>query len=265
MNICYNIVDEITSQYYSFLCDSVKLKDKYDYDPELNKVNYLLLFASHCDSELKLNAIENNLKYLCYNCIDIIFIISSDCKYKNDVRTICEKYKNITFVEKENDNLLDFGKFVHGLTTVNVNKYDYIIFTNDSIYLHSYINHFFNYIFHSNKDIVGYNDSSEIIYHYQSYLFAVKKDCINVFIDNINLKIKTIQFKDQFDVIREFELQMKSWFNSSDCFLKIGDINKNKNIYFSNDEIYLLLRKYNLLPISKLKRFIFHTLPSHLT
>ena len=51
---------------------------------------------------------------------------------------------------------------------------------------------------------------------------------------------------------------MLNWFNTRDCFLKIAEMNKGLNIYFTNDEFYHLLRKYNLLPISKIKRLLYY-------
>ena len=175
-NQCKYIIEEINSKYYSLLCDSISLKQQLEYNPENNNVKYLLVFASHCDSELKLRTIENNLSYFNLNCIDILFIISSECEYKSNVKSICEKYKNIIlFMEKENDCMYDFGKFVYILENFDVNQYDNIVFTNDSIYIHSSIFHFFNFIYKSNKEFIGYNDSTQLNYNYQSYLFSFKK------------------------------------------------------------------------------------------
>ena len=110
-----------------------------------------------------------------------------------------------------------------------------------------------NLIYKNNVELYGYNDSTQRRYHYQSYLFTVKREAINNFTSNyykyVN-KIKTFE-----DVITYYEINMTDWFNTKNCFLKIGNLpyNLNKNIFFTNIILYKKLKKTRLLPFIKIK------------
>ena len=137
---------------------------------------------------------------------------------------------------------------------LNYNDYDYVILTNDSFIIHNQINHFFNLIVKYNVELYGYNDSTQIRYHYQSYLFSLRKDAVQTFINKfskLNLKIE-----NQSDVINNFELQMTDWFKTHKCFLKIGEFPRGRNIFSTNDQLYLPLKRLGLLPFIKLKRIL---------
>ena len=102
----------------------------------------------------------------------------------------------------------------------------------------------------------GYNDSTQVRYHYQSYLFSLRKDAVQTFINkvtNSNLKISS-----QIDVINNFELQMTNWFKTHNCFLKIGGspLHRGNNIFFTNDALYFPLKNLGLLPFTKVKRIL---------
>ena len=228
---------------------------KNNYSPDNNNIKYLMIFASHCDSEIKLKTIKNNLKYSDYKSIDISFISSKSLKYNQNVKDICDVYKNITYYEIDNSPTCDFGKWINILNQVDYNKYNFIIFTNDSFIIHEPINYFFNLTYKYNVELYGYNDSTQRKYHYQSYLFSLRKNVIPIFIHNYYNKEKKI--KGLKDVITEYELNMVDWFNNPECFLSIGNIPSNKNRYiFSNDELYNKLKQMKLLPFSKIKRII---------
>ena len=64
--------------------------------------------------------------------------------------------------------------------------------------------------------------------------------------------------KTQSDVINNYEINMRDWFQTKDCFLKIGNefYNKGHNIFFTNDLFYGRLFSGRLLPFSKIKRVI---------
>ena len=94
---------------------------KNNYSPDNNNIKYLMIFASHCDSEIKLKTIKNNLKYFDYKSIDISFISSKSLKYNQNVKDICDVYKNITYYEIDNSPTCDFGKWINIL-----NQVDYI-------------------------------------------------------------------------------------------------------------------------------------------
>ena len=224
------------------------------YDPSNNNIKYLVLLACHCDSEIKLNTIKKNLKYFEIECVDVLLVMSANLPYNLEINNYCSTFKNIKYIEAPNEPSYDFGKWIYGLNNIDYTQYDFTIFTNDSFIIHAPINHFFNLTFKYNVDFYGYNDSTQMRYHYQSYLFSLKKDVISIFIHNYNIKKELIL--NQQDVIDHFELTMTDWFQTHKCYLKIGKINshKTKNIFFTSDELYKKLKKTTLLPFTKIKR-----------
>ena len=233
-----------------------KLKQKFNhcYNPNNNNIKYLVIMACHCDSEIKLSTIKKNLTYIDFECVDVLLLMSVNLPYNLEIESYCSTYKNVKYKEVDNEPTYDFGKWIKGLNTIDYEKYNFIIFTNDSYIIHAPINHFFNLTFKNNVDFYGYNDSTQGRYHYQSYLFSLKKDVIPVFITNYFEKKANIQ--NQADVIDNYELTMTDWFNHKKCFLQIGNIETHKtlNIFFTNDTLYKLLKKTTLLPFTKIKR-----------
>jgi hypothetical protein len=227
-----------------------------NYNPNENNIKFLVIMACHCDSEIKLSAIKRNLKYFDYECIDILLINTIGLSYNQQIIEECSKYNNIKYTETQNFSTYDFGKWIHALENVKYYTYDYIVFTNDSFIIHAPINHFFNLAHKYNVDFYGYNDSTQQQYHYQSYLFILKRNAIPLFIRNYNKKKHLI--KNQNDVIEHYELKMTTWFKTRHCFLNIGEftINKGMNIFFTNDALYGKLKEMTLLPFTKIKRII---------
>jgi len=240
---------------------SMKLMQKLhnDYNPNTNNIKYLVIIACHCESETKLTTISNNLRYFDFTCAHKIIINTCDLSYNQQLKEICNLYSNTKYVEIENSPYVDFGKWTHILKdSPNYTDYDYVVLTNDSFFIHDSINHFFNLTAKHAVDLFGYNDSTQSRYHYQSYLFSLKVDVIPIFIRNVNNPHFLIN--SQKDVINNFETQMTDWFSSVNCFLKIGQIPMNikKNIFFTNDKLYLPLKNNGLLPFTKLKRKNIH-------
>ncbi len=119
---------------------------------------------------------------------------------------------------------------------------------------------------HRNVDLYGYNNSAQIKYHYQSYLFGIKSDACFRLTHLINNKKHLIH--DYISLIKNTEIELVGKFTSHDCFLKIVNsgivaINmtshfslKDSNIFFTNDKLYVKLFKSKLLPFIKIKRII---------
>jgi len=239
----------------NFIKKKLIQKNKNNYNPNNNNKKYLIIIACHVISHVKFNTILNNIKYFDFECMDKILINSLDTNYKEKILSICEKYKNTNYYEIENSKYYDFGKWIYVLQNlVDINNYDYVIFTNDSFTIHNSINHFFNLTYKYNVELFGYNDSTQNNYHYQSYIFSIKKEAIDIFINKINNP--SLIIRNQNDVIENFELLMTNWFKTTKCFLQIGNFNfnKNHNIFFTNDFFYLPLKTSNLLPFTKIKR-----------
>jgi len=236
---------------------NLKTITKNNYNNLTNNKQYLLIMATHCDSDIKFSTIKNNVKYLKYDLLDIVIINSTGLKYNNELNKYCDESK-IVYKEIPNDGMYDFGKFLYDLqNTVNSKPYDYVIFTNDSYIIHSSISHFLNFISNTDVEFYGYNDSMEQKYHIQTYLFALKTAAIPNFIKNMEEKKQFI--KNQEDVIANYELEMTNWFHSHACFLDITTLRcqqkiSNSNIFFHNNDLYIALKEKELLPFTKLKR-----------
>ena len=215
----------------------------------------LTIMACHTDSSLKLKTILNNIKYFRFVNNDIIIINSIDTKYSKILETACNA-RGLKYIEIPNNTHLDVGKWMHVLKTTSIESYNFVVFTNDSYFINNSIWHFYNKMVAENIELYGYNDSTQISYHYQSYLFGVKRDAIHKFITHYETHQNLLT--DYLSVVSNIELKLTQIFKTNDCFLKIGKFyhHKDKNIFFNNDKLYIQLMKNVLLPSFKLKRLI---------
>jgi hypothetical protein len=244
---------------YNYLNELNYLKQKYiekrinTYSVSKNNVKYLVIMACHCNTEYKLLTIKQSVKYLMNDSTELLIVNSFNLSHNNQLRDFCASQSNITYIEVVNDNTYDFGKWIHGLNVFNYSKYNFVMFINDSFIIHAPIDHYFNLVYKNNVEFYGYNSSTQGRYHYQSYLFSIKRESINTFVHNFNIRIGNI--KNQQDVITNYELTMTDWFSSNNCFLNIANLpsHKDKNIFFTNNILYDKLKKTNLLPFTKIK------------
>jgi hypothetical protein len=215
----------------------------------------LTIMACHTDSSLKLKTILNNIKYFRFINNDIIIINSSDTKYSKTLENVC-KARGLKYIEIPNNTHLDVGKWMHVLKTTSIESYNFVVFTNDSYYINNPICHFYNKMVAKNIELYGYNDSTQISYHIQSYLFGVQREAIHKFISHYESHKHLLT--DYLSVVFNIELKLTNIFQTNDCFLKIGKFyhHKDKNIFFNNDKLYIQLMKNRLLPFFKLKRII---------
>jgi hypothetical protein len=215
-----------------------------------NKI--LILIATHTNTKLKFDNIKKIIQFLSLNNDNIAVANSNNLQFNNELNEFY-KIKNILYYETENYKSFDFGKWLYLLNNIDYSSYESVLFLNDSFIMLNSIDYFINLSMQSTAELYAYNDSYQTTYHYQSYLFSIKKYAISKFINMINAKIDLIQ--NQNDVINEYELKMIQYFNH-DCFLKIGNISfhKEKNIFFTSDFLYNILLKKKLLPFIKIKR-----------
>lgn len=106
-----------------------------------------------------------------------------------------------------------------------------------------------------NVDLYGFTTSSEIKFHYQSFLFGIKSSSIANFLDFYESKKDTLNNYE--DVINHFEILFADSFENKDCYLNVGTFRTNTgcNIFFHNDLLYSKLIKLRLLPVIKIRRF----------
>lgn len=218
-------------------------------------INFITIMACHADTPLKLKVIINNLKYLTFAKNKIVIVSSVNARFHaNMVEYVSKNHPNVEIYAVQNTTQLDAGKWNYYLTTHYKNNANFVVLTNDSYLIKSTIHPFYNAMAMRNQDLYGYNDSSMIKYHYQSYLFGIAHRALHRFTNHYE-KVKP-QLNSYMDVVGQIELQLTEIFQSKDCFLKIAHISSNisQNIFFSNDSLYTILQNLRLLPFVKVKR-----------
>jgi len=224
-----------------------------------NNEKILTIVACHTNTLFKYNAIVNNIPYLIFPNNDIIIINSSNEKYSDKLKKYISTKLALKYIEIPNYKYIDIGKYIHVLNTIQTDDsmkkdYQFVVLINDSIIIKKPIMYFYNMTIKMDKELYAYNDSSEIKYHYQSYLYAIKYNAIYRLIDYFNIHKSDIHGYN--DVIDKIELKLYDIYaNDSDCFLKIAKLpcNINKNIYFHNDILYKLLFNNEILPFIKIR------------
>ena len=140
------------------------------------------ILANNTNSKLKYNISLHNISFL-KSFFDLIIIDSADEYYANllyeDLHSIIDN-----FYLMKNDFCLYFGKWILGLSKINLDQYDGFLFINDSILLVDEIKSYFDLLndnLHCN--LYAYNDSYQIKYYYQTHLFYIKRNLIPKFIE----------------------------------------------------------------------------------
>lgn len=232
-----------------------KASEKLDNVNEFIDKKILILVACHTNSEIKFKTLLSNLKYFKKTPnIDIVVVNSTNTPYSDVLKNYLQG--NSAYFEIENTPTYDFGKWIYALENIDYASYNNVIFTNDSYIIHGNIDRFLFKAATTNVELYGYNDSTQNNYHYQSYLFSINSSAIHKFISMYNLGVSNI--RSQQDVINLYELQMLNYFNSYDCYLKIGNVSfhRGQNIFFTSDYLYRRLKNIGLLPFTKIKRII---------
>ena len=209
--------------------------------------NILILIATHADTPLRQRTIHQNLTFL-RKISSNILIVNTKGTYNisNDTQ--------LRYLEIENDVTYDFGKWTYGLTHTDLSPYDFILFINDSILIHEDISAFVHQGIKESVELYGYTDNRAHRHHYQSYLFMIRIDAIPTFINMVNSNKLLIHCYQ--DLIRYYELPMRDYFSSHNCFLPLSTISPH-NIYSPKMKaLYILLRKHHVLPFTKLKQIL---------
>jgi hypothetical protein len=228
----------------NFIYSKLNEKEKYIKNTE---IKYLTIIACHLNNENKIKILKSNLNFISQPNNTIIII---------NTQNLSEKIKNnfldYQYFEIPNNKWADFGKWKYILETINYSEYDFITFTNDSFSIHQPISYFYNLAVENNVELYAYTSSTEVNYHYQSYLFIIRTNSIYKFLSFLNDKMKNINIKNAV----QLELEFMHAFSTRKCFLDIGyfPINIKKNVFFNNNDLYYLLYNCKLLPFIKYKR-----------
>jgi hypothetical protein len=235
------------------IANKIQESKAFSYHVNNNKVKFLILMACNCDSLIKLNAIKQNIQFLKYKCTKLVIINSIGLPFNEEVQNHCI-INDIDYYEIPNEGTCDFGKWNYLLELLkpNPSEYKFTVFINDSIIITHPIKYYLNVAAEKSVELFGYNDSTQNNYHYQSYLFTIRSNCLKKFINMYNSKRHLVY--NASNVVEQYELKMLQHFSKKDCLLKLGNHNYQKNIFFTNDSLYSKLQKTKLLPFIKIKR-----------
>jgi hypothetical protein len=227
------------------------------YSPELNKnVKILTLMACHSDRVLKKYTIINNAKKINFANNDIVIINSEGTPFGNTIREETKDIVKDYFEIPNNINTLDIGKFIEGLKRHNYFNYHFVVFINDSIIINKPINHFYNIMIKRNHDLFGINSSTNICYHYQSYLYGIKSSAV-INLINLYRGKRHVLNSGYWGVVSHIELDLCNQFQDKACFLDFGRMPevriKNGGGIFGAGFIYDLAVNTGIFPLSKVK------------
>jgi len=220
------------------------------YDRSTPSKKILTIMACHVDSPYKYEIVLNNIRYIEG---DLIIINSENLPYhKLLLKNIAPKCKK--YMEIENNDELDIGKMIYGLQKVDYSDYDFIVFTNDSFWLTGTLRPWYNGMKKEDRDLYGYTSNIEYKYHYQSFLYGIKKTAIPILLDFYHAnREKIVQ-----NVIHNFELLFTDEFSDKACFVNVPDFPEqfSSNLFFYCDVLYGKLLEANIIKIVKLKRIL---------
>ena len=151
------------------------------------------IFLNNTNSEIKFKINLINYDNFISN-FDHIIVIDTNNIYSENLKNMIILNKSIIIDKYEltNDFIenievdINIEKILFALGNMNYSEFNYITIINDNYLYYKNIIPYFNYIKDHNLDFYSISDSSEKIYHYQLYLFSIKSDCINKFINHIN-------------------------------------------------------------------------------
>lgn len=229
----------------------------------MDNINNLGIFINNTDSQLKLNINEHNYNILNNN-FNLTIVYDSENTFSEDLKNKINDNKIYKYTS-DNKSPLFFNKIknlMNDLKDINFENVNYVTFIyDDYIYLNNLAN-YFKYINDHKLQFYSYSDSTDNIYHYEYYLFSIKANMMDNFIEYIS--------SGDCDDLYSFD---KIFINKIP-FLKIAYTpgNLDKNIFY-NDELYKELFESNLLPIininnllkikSNFKYLIFNEIPEN--
>lgn len=230
-------------------------ENKHPTETEFKENTFITIIACHTESLDRVKTIVNNIRRIAFPGNKIVVVNSINSRFNRLLSDILTTdFKDVEFLCIPNTNTLDIGKCMFYLKKYYKPIYEHIVLTNDSYYLTGSIYNYYRYMTKSPAKLYGFNDSFQDRYHYQSYLYSIRKDSMNILIRHYEAKKHLLT--GYMEVVRNVELKLCDIFSSRDCYLKIANLpgHKGRNIFFNNDKLYNILMKRGILPIIKIKR-----------
>jgi len=215
--------------------------------------NTLGIFLNNTNSNIKYNTNLNNYKKLEKN-FNLISIIDLNNDYSLKLREeiintsenkIIGYFFNDSFLKLSNNYFIDVILFL--LENINYNDFKYITFIDDNYIYCTELKEYFNYFINHDLDLCSFSDSTELLYHFQLYLFTINTRSIN----KLFSFLKNNNINDIYNFHKFFDKKMP--------FLKVAYLNENlnKNIFFNNDYIYEYYLVNNILPIIDINKLTY--------
>lgn len=130
-------------------------------------------------------------------------------------------------------------------------NFDIVTFIQDKYIYVSNLNDYFLHINKSNYDFYSFTDSTENFYHLQLYIFSIKNDSIDLFLNHTINYLKNKKNLDEISYKLNYLKFITELFINRSVFIKIAylDIMVNKNILLCDNDFYYELVKNNILPV----------------
>lgn len=225
-----------------------------------HKTKKCCVYASHLRNKKQFKMLKYNIEKIVKHVDQLLFIYSTDIEV--NMNEISQDPK-IKYYWVENLGL-DFSKYCFGLNLLNKWGYrcDWYLLMNDSILFPRNMDDIFdslNYL--GNRDMVGMIDSKEIMLHYQSFFWAIKKNICGMLIREYSLYAKNDMgsIRDKNKLIKRFEVQFSNEIikkYSTLSLFKYGSLDLDKIYGGPNPNFIPLLKEfiYNSgFPILKVK------------
>ena len=205
------------------------------------------VFINNTENESDYLINYNNYKNLKKN-FDNIIIIDLNNNFSLNLKKYIEKKKN-----KCEYIICESKDFIQKIILIQdkIINYDIITFIQDN---HIYLSNLNDYFTHINKlqyEFYCFTDSTENFYHMQLYIFSIKKNIINIFINNCALILNKKKNLDDASFKLYYLKHITELFINRSVFIKVAylDIIYNKNILLIDNDFYLELLKNEILPV----------------
>lgn len=206
------------------------------------------VFLNNTENESDYIINYNNYKNLKKNFDDII-IIDLNNNYSLNLKKKIEKNKDI----KQEHIIYHSKDFIEKIINIKekITDYEIITFIEDKHIYISNLNDYFTHIMKSNYEFYCYTDSTESFYHMQLYIFSIKKNIINTFINTCTLFLKNRKNFDAISYKLNYLKHITELFINRSIFVKVAYLDNivNKNILLIDNDFYYELFKNDILPI----------------
>ena len=208
--------------------------------------NFDFIFIIDIDNKFAIK-LKNKINLL-LNKENEILMKQNKKNIENPIKIIAKENK-IKFFTFESDDFIE--KIIHLQNEIMDHDFENITFIQDHYIYVSNLENYFQHIQNSNYDFYCYTDSSELFYHLQLYIFTLKKNIFEKFINCCLNYFKNKKNYDPHSYILNFLKYVTEMFINRSVFVKVAyiDIIYDKNILLIDHNFYYELLENNILPV----------------